>query len=86
MKYDVYSYGMISSSTLHVLDGNYPEPDGYAEVKESFKMIGGEAANSSIVLSKFGLKIKLDGNWIGTNEEGQITKVSWKTTVLISPD
>ncbi|HEX3046093.1 MAG TPA: PfkB family carbohydrate kinase, partial [Bacillota bacterium] len=74
MKNDVYAYGMISSSTLHVLEGKYPEPDCYAEIKESYRMVGGEAANSAIVLGKFGVKVKLDGNWLGHNEEGRITK------------
>jgi sugar/nucleoside kinase (ribokinase family) len=74
MSYDVYAYGMISSSTLHVLEDKFPEPDCYAEIKESLRMIGGEAANSAIVLGKLGVKVKLDGNWLGDNEEGRLTK------------
>ncbi|HEY1406613.1 MAG TPA: carbohydrate kinase family protein [Spirochaetota bacterium] len=74
MKYDVYAYGMISSSMLHVLQGKYPEADCYAEIKESFRMVGGEAANSSIVLRKLGVGVKLDGNWLGENPDGHFTK------------
>jgi sugar/nucleoside kinase (ribokinase family) len=74
MGYDVYAYGMIASSTLHILENKFPEPDCYAEIKETYRMLGGEAANSSIVLSKLGVKVKLDGNWLGANEEGRITK------------
>lgn len=61
---------MIATSTLHLLDDKYPEPDTYAEIKETFRMIGGEAANSSIVLSRLGVKVKLDGNWLGKDEKG----------------
>ncbi|MGE5607002.1 MAG: carbohydrate kinase family protein [Bacteroidota bacterium] len=68
--FDVYSYGMISTSTLHVLNSSFPEPDAYAEIKNTYSMIGGEAANSSIVLSKLGVNVKLDGNWLGKNEKG----------------
>lgn len=74
MKYDVYSYGIISTSTLLLLEGNFPEPDLYAGINDIFKMIGGEASNSSIVLSKLGLDVKLDGNWIGNNVEELETK------------
>ncbi|MCX7708411.1 MAG: carbohydrate kinase family protein [Clostridia bacterium] len=74
MQFDIYSFGMISSSTLHILADNFPGADCYSEIKDTYKMVGGEAANSSIVLSKLGLKVKLDGNWLGKNDEGIFTK------------
>ena len=73
MIYDVFSYGMISTSNLILLENSFPEKDHYAEVRTRFKMTGGEAANSSIVLSKLGIKVKLDGNWLGENEEDSYT-------------
>lgn len=72
-RFDVYSYGMVSTSTLHILNGNFPAPDAYAEIKDTFRMVGGEAANSSIVLSQLGVQVKLDGNWLGQNENGRQT-------------
>lgn len=72
--YDVYSFGMVSSSTLYVFRGNFPSPDGYAEIDDVQYMVGGEAANSSIVLSRLGVRVKLDGNWIGDDDEGRRTK------------
>jgi sugar/nucleoside kinase (ribokinase family) len=62
----VYLYGMISPSTVHVLreDFTFPRPNTYAEIGRSYPSIGGEAANSAIMLSKLGVKTKLDGNWI----------------------
>jgi len=67
---DVYSYGMISTSTLYKLQGTYPERDGYAEFTDTYPMTGGEAANSAIVLGKLGVKVRLDGNWLGEMNNG----------------
>lgn len=71
MSYDVYAYGMVSKSTLYKLNGKFPGPDGYCEFAEALPMIGGEAANSSLVLARFGVSIRLDGNWLGTLNGGE---------------
>lgn len=72
--FDVYSYGVVSPSTLYVFKGDFPAPDGYAEVDDVQYMVGGEAANSSIVLSRLGAKVRLDGNWLGNDDRGRRTK------------
>ncbi len=69
--FDVYTYGMIASSTLHILDQPFPAADGYAEIGESHQMTGGEAINSAIVLSRLGLSVSLDGSWIGDTPDGR---------------
>jgi sugar/nucleoside kinase (ribokinase family) len=63
---DVYLFGMISPSTVYVIDPafEYPKANEYSEVKTVLPSIGGEATNSAFVLSKLGLITKLDGNWI----------------------
>jgi sugar/nucleoside kinase (ribokinase family) len=71
---DVYSYGVVSSSTLYRVGGAFPTAEGYAEIKDVRHMIGGEAANSSIVLARLGARVKLDGNWIGDDGSGRRTK------------
>ncbi|HYD54677.1 MAG TPA: hypothetical protein VEA99_18735, partial [Gemmatimonadaceae bacterium] len=71
MSHDIYAYGMVSKSTLYKLDGKFPGPDGYCEFAEALPMIGGEAANSSLVLARFGVSIRLDGNWLGTLNGGE---------------
>jgi sugar/nucleoside kinase (ribokinase family) len=71
MGFDVYAYGMVSKSTLYKLNGKFPGPDGYCEFAEALPMIGGEAANSSIVLSRLGVSVRLDGNWLGTVNRGE---------------
>lgn len=73
--FDVYSFGVVSSSTLYRIKGEFPGPDGYAEIVDVLHMTGGEAANSSIVLARLGSRVKLDGNWIGADDGGRRTKV-----------
>jgi sugar/nucleoside kinase (ribokinase family) len=71
-KFDIYSYGVILSSTLHLIHHPFPPPDGYAEIRQTYSMTGGEALNSAIVLSRLGLKVMLDGNWIGDTTDGKL--------------
>lgn len=71
---DVYSYGVVSSSTLYRVKDSFPVAEGYAEIEDVLHMTGGEAANSSIVLARLGAAVKLDGNWIGDDDGGQRTK------------
>lgn len=70
----VYVCGVVSPSTLYSISGAFPSPEGYAEIEDYWHMTGGEAANSSIVLSGLGVPVKLDGNWLGADENGQRTK------------
>ena len=69
--FDVYAYGVIASSELHLLSMPFPLPDNYAEIAETHFMTGGEALNSAIVLSRLGLSVQLDGNWIGDTPAGE---------------
>jgi sulfofructose kinase len=72
--HDVYAFGVVASSTHFGLEGPFPAPEGYAEIESVSHMIGGEAANSSLVLSRLGAKVKLDGNWIGADDAGRHVK------------
>ncbi len=71
---DVYSYGVVSSSTLYRVKDSFPTAEGYAEIEDVLHMTGGEATNSSIVLAGLGASVKLDGNWIGDDAGGRRTK------------
>ncbi|MEJ2307137.1 MAG: PfkB family carbohydrate kinase [candidate division WOR-3 bacterium] len=72
--HEVYLYGMVSMSTVYVLnkDFAFPRPNEYAEIDKSVFSVGGEAANSSIMLSKLGIKTKLDGNWLNKKHAAKI--------------
>lgn len=63
---DVYLYGMTVYSAVHVLEGSYPEPDSYGEILHSYTIPGGETGNSAIILSQTGLRVKIDGPYLGT--------------------
>jgi sugar/nucleoside kinase (ribokinase family) len=71
---DVYLYGMISASIVHVLDNDFsfPRPNDYAEIMRTMHSVGGEAVNSGIMLSKLGKTTKLDGNWLNKNKAEKI--------------
>jgi sugar/nucleoside kinase (ribokinase family) len=71
---DVYLYGMISPSTVYVLDEEfvYPQPNEYAEIKQTMPSVGGEAVNSAIMLSKLGISTKLDGIWLNQNRAEKV--------------
>jgi len=64
---DVYCFGLIASGVLHRIKGNFPSPDGYAEIIESFENHTGEATGAALVLARLGVSVTLDGNWIGDN-------------------
>jgi hypothetical protein len=70
--FDVYAYGMVSTSTLYKLDEKYqyPQADNYAEFADWYSMTGGEAANSSIVLGKLGVSISTLSNPTGRYHRG----------------
>lgn len=72
--FDVFSFGVVSASTLYRIEGAFPAAQGYAEITDAQHMIGGEAANSSVVLSRLGVKVKLDGNGLAANEAGRRTR------------
>jgi sugar/nucleoside kinase (ribokinase family) len=72
--HDVYLYGMISPSTVYVLDEEfvYPKSNEYAEIEKSLPSVGGEAVNSAIMLSKLGVRTKLDGIWLNQSHAGKV--------------
>jgi sugar/nucleoside kinase (ribokinase family) len=67
--HDVYSYGVISASKLYLLKDHFPARNGYAEIARKYRNVGGEAANTSIVLSRLGFDVKLDGNWLNPDDD-----------------
>jgi sugar/nucleoside kinase (ribokinase family) len=82
---DVYAYGMLAASTLHLLSQPFPASEGYGEIRATHAMTGGEALNSSLVLSRLGLRNRLDGNWIGDNPGGKsLLGILRKTSIDVS--
>jgi sugar/nucleoside kinase (ribokinase family) len=71
---DAYLYGMITPSIVHILreDFAFPKANDYAEIGRTVESVGGEAANSAVILAKLGLSTQLDGNWIHRQRAGQV--------------
>ena len=59
---------MIAPSTLLELDDDYPPPAGYAELGGVHTSIGGEAAASAYVMARLGIRTRLRGNRLGTDQ------------------
>ncbi len=66
--HDVYAFGVIASSTLIELEGEFPPPAGYAEIAAVYPSIGGEAAGSAFVLARLGIATKLQGNRLSDDD------------------
>ncbi len=72
MKRDVYLFGMTCLSTIHVLDGPYPEPDSYREIRETFVIPSGETGNAALLLAGFGLSVAMGGPHLGSRTRAPI--------------
>ena len=70
---DVYAYGVIAPSTLLVLEDDYPNAGGYAEIEGVHHSIGGEAAGGAYVLARLGIDTSLDGSWLGDDDSSDRT-------------
>lgn len=66
--HDVYAYGVIAASTLVELQRGFPQEKGYAEVSTVHRSVGGEAASGAHVMARLGLKARLAGSELGTDE------------------
>lgn len=65
MKYDFYLYGMILRTNSFLLDGDYPQPDTYAEIAQRYTLPGGETGTAATVLLSLGRSVKMDGTCMG---------------------
>jgi len=66
---DVYAFGHVSTGRILRLKDSFPAPDGYGEVAEDLENHSGEATGSALVLARLGSAVRLEGNWIGDNEQ-----------------
>jgi sugar/nucleoside kinase (ribokinase family) len=65
---DVYAFGHVSTGRILHLKDPFPSADGYGEVVQDLENHAGEATGSALVLTRLGLSVRLEGNWIGDNE------------------
>ena len=65
-KHEVYLFGQILGTHSFLLRDGFLEPDEYAEIKEQYFLPGGETGTAATVLDALGVRVKMDGTWIGT--------------------
>lgn len=64
--HEAYLFGQILGTHSFLLRDGFLEPDEYAEIKEQYFLPGGETGTAATVLDSLGVKVKMDGTWIGT--------------------
>ena len=65
MQKNIYLYGMILATNSFLLTDSFPKPDHYGEIKEKYKLPGGETGTCATVLDSLGCFVKMDGNHMG---------------------
>ncbi len=61
---NIYLYGMICISNSYLLE-EFPTPDRYSEILESYRFPGGETGTCAAILSALGADVVIDGTHIG---------------------
>jgi len=83
MKSDAYLFGMILASSSFLLKGGFPKPDEYSEIKERYRLPGGETGTCATVLASLGVNVRVDGNHIGYEVEPLIREFYKDKTVQL---
>lgn len=63
---DVYLFGQILGTHSFLLKGDFLRPDEYSEINEQYFLPGGETGTAATVLDSLGVKVRMDGTFIGT--------------------
>lgn len=72
-EYDVIVYGTIALDSIWRVNQLAPL-NGYEHILEERKMIGGEAANTAIALTRWGVRVALLGNALGDDADGELLR------------
>ena len=65
-KIDAYLFGQILGTHSFLLKGGFLQPDEYSEIQEQYFLPGGETGTAATVLDSLGMRVRIDGTWIGT--------------------
>ena len=76
----IYLYGMICCSNSFKLN-DFPVPDEYMEIQQSYRFPGGETGTCATVLASLGADVKVDGAHIGKNSALMISEFYRDKTV-----
>jgi sugar/nucleoside kinase (ribokinase family) len=72
-EYEVLVYGTVCLDVLWRVE-KLPPPGGYVDILEERREIGGEAANTAMALTRWGVKVALIGNALGDDEDGRLLR------------
>ncbi len=61
----IYLYGMIMTTESYLLYNEYPQPDGYGEIKDRYYLLGGETGIAAAILTSLGCNVRLGGSHLG---------------------
>lgn len=73
MPYDLIVYGTICLDAIWRVKELAPK-GGYVSILEAKQMIGGEACNTAIALTRWGVGVALVGNALGEDENGRLLR------------
>jgi sugar/nucleoside kinase (ribokinase family) len=71
--FDVIVYGTVCLDLIWRVD-RLATPGGYASITQERRMIGGEAANTAIALTRWGLRVALVGTAMGDDDDGRLLR------------
>jgi len=71
--YDVIVYGLVCLDVIWRVP-HLPPLGRAVRIQEERKVIGGEAANTAIALSRWGVRVALLGNALGDDDEGRLLR------------
>ncbi len=66
MKAEAYLFGQVLGTHSFRLKGDFLKPDEYSEIDAHYFLPGGETGTACTVLSSLGVKVRMDGTYIGT--------------------
>lgn len=72
-EFEVIVYGLVCLDVLWRVS-HLPPLGGAVGIQEERKIIGGEAANTAIALSRWGVRVALLGNALGDDAEGRLVR------------
>ncbi len=68
----IYLYGQVMATESFLLDGEYPEADGYASIAQRHFHVGGETGTAAAILANLGEQVKIGGTHIGVRNRDLI--------------
>lgn len=71
--FDVIVYGTVCLDAIWRVE-RLPPPGGYMDIDDELKAIGGEAGNTAMALTHWGVHVALIGNALGDDEDGALLR------------